>query len=73
MTFLTKTSASDIAEGIINFGRYCKEHNFNNVTISSLICRSQRHLQHKVNAVNTMSINKCKNYSLGYIDNINFK
>ena len=26
-------SENDIAEGIINIGRYCKEHNVNNVTI----------------------------------------
>lgn len=30
-------SANDIAEGIINIGRYFQEHNANNVTISSLI------------------------------------
>ena len=64
-------SANDIAEGIINIGRYCKEHNVNNVTISSLICRSQKHLQHRVNAVNTMLMNRCKNDGLGYIDNSN--
>ena len=64
-------SANDIAEGIINIGRYCKEHNVNNVTISSLICRSQKHLQHRVNAVNTMLMNRCRNYGLGYIDNSN--
>ena len=57
-------SANDIAEGIINIGRYCKEHNVNNVTISSLICRSQKHFQHRVNAVNTMLMNGCKNYGL---------
>ena len=66
-------SADDIAEGIINIGRYCKEHSVNNVTISSLICRSQKHLQHKVNAVNTMLMNRCRNYGLGYIDNSNIK
>ena len=66
-------SANDIAEGIINIGRYCKEHNVNNVTISSLICRSQKHLQHRVNAVNTMLMNRCKNYGLGYIDNSNIE
>ena len=64
-------SANDIAEGIINNGRYCKEHDVNNVTISSLICRSQKNLQHRVNAVNTMLMNSCKNYGLGYIDNSN--
>ena len=63
----------DLAEGIIKIGRYCKEHNVNNVTISSLICRSQKHLQHRVNAVNTMLMNRCKNYSLGYIDNSNIE
>ena len=66
-------SANDIAEGIINIGRYCKEHNVNNVTISSLICRSQKHLQHRVNAVNTMLMNRCKNYGLGYNDNSNIE
>ena len=40
-------SANDIAEGIINIGRYCKEH-VNSVTISSLICRSQKHFQHRL-------------------------
>ena len=64
-------SAYDITEGIINIGRYCKEYNVKNVTMSSLICRSQRHLQHKVNAVNTMVINRCKRHGLGYIDNSN--
>ena len=64
-------SANDIAEGIINVERYCKEHNVNNVTISSLTCRS--HLQHRVNAVNTMLINRSKNYGLGYIDNSNIE
>lgn len=39
-----KLSANDIAEGIINIGRYFQEHNANNVTISSLIWRSQKHL-----------------------------
>ena len=34
-------SANDIAAGIINIGGYCKEHNVNNVTTSSLICRPQ--------------------------------
>ena len=72
MTFLTK-HVSDIAEGIINTGRYCKEHNINNVTISLLICRSQRHLQHEVYAVNTVSMNRCKGYALSYTDNINIK
>ena len=63
-------SANDIAEGTINIGRYCKEHNCN-VTIYSLISRSQKHLQHKVNAVNTVLMNRLKNYGLGYIDNSN--
>ena len=66
-------SVNDIAEGIINTERYCKEHDVNNVTISSLICRSQKHLQHRVNAVNTMLMNRCKNYGLGYIDNSNIE
>ena len=66
-------SANDKAEGIINIGRYCKEHNVNNVTISSLIYRSQKHLQHKVNAVNTMLMNRCRNYVLSYVDNSNSK
>ena len=57
-------SVNDIAEGIINIGRYCKEHNVN-ITISSLICRSQRHIQHKMNAVKTMLMNRCKTYGLG--------
>ena len=65
-------SANDRAEGIINIGGYCKEHNVN-VTISSLICRSQKHFQHRVNAVNTMLMNGCKNYGLGYIDNSNIE
>ena len=64
-------SANDIAEGIINIGRCCKKYNVNNVTISSLVCRSQKHFQHRVNAVNTMLMNRCKNYGLGYIDNSN--
>ena len=34
-------SANDMAEGIINIGRYCKEDNVNNVTMPSLICRSE--------------------------------
>ena len=66
-------SANNIAEGIINIVRYCKEHNVNNITISSLICRSQKHFQHKVNAVNTMLMNRCKNYGLGYNDNSNIE
>ena len=37
-------SANNIAKDVINTGRYCKEHNVNNVTISSLICRFQRQL-----------------------------
>ena len=65
--------ANDIGEGIINIGGYCKEHNVDNVTISSLLCRSQKHLQYNVNAVNTMLINRCKNYGVGYIDNSNIK
>ena len=59
-------SANDIAESIINIGRYFKEHNVNNVTISSLIRRSQKYFQHKMKAVNTMLMNKCKNDGLGY-------
>ena len=56
-------SANDTTNGIINIGRYCKEYNVSNVTISSLIYRCQKHLQHNVNAVNTtMLINRCKNY-----------
>ena len=66
-------SANDIAEGIINIGRYCKEHNVNNFTISSLICRSQKHFQHKVNAVYTMLMIRCKNYGLCYIVNSNIE
>ena len=66
-------SANDIEEGIINIVRYCKEHNVDNVTISSLICRSQKYLQHRVNAANTMLMNRCKNYGLGYIDNSNIE
>ena len=66
-------SANDIVEGIINIGRYCKEQNVNDVIISSLICRTQHHLQNKVNAVNTMLMRRCKIYGLGYIDNINIK
>ena len=66
-------SANCIAEGIINIGRYYQEHNDNNFTISSLICRSQKHYQHKVNAVDTMLISRCKKYGLGYIDNSNIK
>ena len=65
--------ANDIGEGIINIGGYCKEHNVDNVTISSLTCRSQKHLQYNVNAANTMLINRCKNYGVGYIDNSNIK
>ena len=66
-------SANDIAEGIINIGRCCKKYNVKNVTISSLVCRSQKHFQHRVNAVNTMLMNRCKNYGLGYIDNSNIE
>ena len=65
-------SANDIAEGIIN-GRYCKKDNVNDVTICSLICRSQKHFQHKVDAVNSMLMNRCRNYGLGYIDNSNIE
>ena len=60
-------SVNDFADGIINIRRYCKGHSVNNVIISSLICMSQKHLQHKVNAVNTMSMSRYKNYDLGYI------
>ena len=66
-------SANDIAEGIINIGRYSKEHNVNNASISSLICRPQKHFQHKVDAVNKMLMNRCKNYDIGYSDNSNIK
>ena len=66
-------SANDMAECIVNIGRYSKEHNVNNVTISSLICRSQIHFQDKVNAVNTILMNRYKNYGLGYIDNSNIE
>ena len=65
-------SANVIVEGISNIGRYCKEHKVN-VTISSLICKSQKHFQHKVNAVNKMLVNRSKNYSLGYTDNSNIE
>ena len=44
------------------FGTYCKKQNVNNVVISPLICRSQKHLQNKVNAVNTVLLNCCKEY-----------
>ena len=66
-------SANDIVEGIINIGRYCKEQNVNDVIISSLICRTQHHLQNKVNAVNAMLMHRCKIHGLGYIDNSNIK
>ena len=66
-------SANDIVAGIINIGRYCKEENVNNVIISSLICRTQHHLQNKVNAVKAMLIHRCKIYGLGYIGNSNIK
>ena len=45
----------------------------NNVTKSSLIHRAQKYLQHKMTAVNTMLMNKSKNYGLGYIDSSNIK
>ena len=41
--------------------------------MSSLIYRSQKHLQHRVNVVNTMLMNRCKNCGLGYIDKSNIK
>ena len=66
-------SVNNIAEGIINIGRYYMEHNVNNVTISSLICRSQTQYQHKVNPVNTMLMNRCKDYGLRYTDNSNIE
>ena len=65
--------ANDIAKGIVNIGRYCKKHNVNNVIITSLICSSQKHLQHKVNAVSTMLMNRCQSYGPGYTDNSNVK
>ena len=64
---------NDIAEGVINIGIYCKKHDVNNVTITSLICRSQRHLKHKVITVNIMLMNRCKNDGLGYTENSNIK
>ena len=66
-------SASDIAQGIINIGIYCKERNVNDVLISSLICRTQPNLQSKVSEVNKILLNTCKFYGLGYIDNSNIK
>ena len=66
-------SANDIAQGIINIGRYCKEKNVNDVLISSLICRAQPNLQNKVNEVNKILFNTCKLYGLGYINNSNIK
>ena len=61
MTFLTKNiSVNDMAESIINIGRFCKEDNVNNVAISSSVWRPQRYLQHKMNAVNTMLMNRLK-------------
>ena len=39
----------------------------------SLICRTQHHLQNKVNAVKAMLMHRCKIYGLGYIDNSNIK
>ena len=40
----------------------------------TFISSSQKHLQHNVNAVSTIFINRCKNYALGYIDdNSNIK
>ena len=63
MTFLTKNmAANDIAEDVFNIERYCKDHNVNNITKSSMICRSKKHLQHKVKAMKKMLINRCKNY-----------
>ena len=66
-------SANDIVEGIINIGKYCKEKNVNNVIISSLIRRTQHHLQNKVNTVNAMLMYRCKIYGLSYIDNSNIE
>ena len=66
-------SANDIVQGISNIGRYCNEHDVNNVTRPSLICRSQKHLQHEVNAMNTMLMNRCNSYRLSYMDNSDIK
>ena len=66
-------SANGIVEGSSNIDRYCNEHDVNNATRSSLTCRSQKHLQHKVNAVNTMLMNRCNNYRLSYMDNSDIK
>ena len=66
-------SANDIVERIINIGRYCKEENVNDFIISSLISRTQHHLQNKVNAVNGMLMHRCKIYGLGYIVKSNIK
>ena len=57
-------SAHDIVEGIINIGGYCKEQNVDDGIISSLICRTQHHLQNKVNAVNAMLMHRFKIYGL---------
>ena len=38
-----------------------------------MICRTQHHLQNKVNAVNAMLMHRGKVYGLGYIDNSNIK
>lgn len=66
-------SANDIAESIINIGKYCEGYNVNNFTISSLINRPQKHLKHKLDAANTMLMNRRKNCGLVYIDDDNIK
>ena len=60
-----------IVEGITNISRSCKERNVINVTISSLICRLQKHLQNKANVVNALLLHCWKVNGSGGIDNSN--
>ena len=51
---------NEIPERIVKIGWQCKESNVNDVFISSLICRAQKRVNDKVNAVNNIPKRVCK-------------
>ena len=61
----------EIAEGIVNIGRYCLSKNVNHVFISSLICRQHGFYNKRVADVNSILQIICWENGLGFIDNSN--
>ena len=72
--FLTKTCQQMIYQSVLLIlGDIARSIMLIMLLYFSLICRCQKYLQHRVNAKNTMLMNRCKNYGLVYIDKSNIE